>query len=180
MVFSVRLLWAPSSVWFSLWTRGLEGVSLSFQVLLLGVLVLFLRLVGHLLMGWALGAALVESVAHAALVFGLASVAGVLMVAALRWQGHSVPERVGQVVALLSTSPVVLAGVLVWIPSLNPWRAYMLLLALAWGASLMLRGLWELAGVAPRATLLAALMGSGLWVLGVSLLTQVLTLVFVT
>ncbi|MDX9723559.1 MAG: hypothetical protein RBU37_22620 [Myxococcota bacterium] len=173
---ALSLMWAPGAGWRRLRSQRLEWSALLVYCVVLALLPLFSRGVGHILGGRSVESSLAESMLFCFFQVGTASGSGVVLAATARRLGLELSDGVAQRMVLLSATPIWLLSVLYIIPAPSQLWPYVLLGSLSWAALILYRGIHEYCALSLRSLTVAALSASAAWLLSSAILSQILYL----
>lgn len=175
LTIGLSLLWAPERAWSRLRTFHTDIFMLTGYVVALGMLPFLFKLIGHIIVGTSIKAAVAEALLFVFVVLGTASLSGLALGMVSRRMGYDLSVFDTQRLSLMSATPVLVLGVLYALPllSLHP---YVFLLSLGWGAYLLLRGVWAFTTLDAKGVTVVSLTGACAWILSACLLTQLVVL----
>ncbi|OIP40356.1 MAG: hypothetical protein AUK47_08600 [Deltaproteobacteria bacterium CG2_30_63_29] len=175
LTIGLSLLWAPERAWSRLRAFHTDVFMLVGYIVALGMLPFLFKLIGHIIVGTPIKAAVAEALLFVFVVVGTAGLSGLALGLVSRRMGYDLRVFDTQRLTLLSSTPVLVMGILYGLPvlSLHP---YVFLSSLGWGAFLLLRGVWALTTLDAKGVTVVSLTGSCTWILSASLLTQVVVL----
>ncbi len=170
--FGLMLLWSPRGTWRLINEAPYSPLWLAFYTLILSTGMFFFRSTGGVLLGMDFPWFALEGFLFTLICVGVGLTIGLLLIPCARFARKPVNDGHAMKLALFSATPMWLVGVFQIVP-LGFVRTAALLLSLAHCCYLLFRGLPEVFGTEPVHTLWLSLAASAVWVLGLSIFTQV-------
>ena len=167
-----KLMVSPKKGWDEIGNLPYSPWLLAGFTLILSMGVFVSRSVGSAWMGMKFPWFLLEGLLFTLICIGVSLSIGLVLIPCARFARRPVGDSHAMKLALFSSMPLWVTGVLQVIPN-NLVRAMVLLLSLGHCSYLLFRGLPVIFGTEPIHTLWLALLASFVWVIGMSIMTQV-------